>query len=112
MSSQLSVVRSASLNGYLELARALGIDAQAMLRRVGLNARLLADPEAPISTHAVSDLLQLSAEFSGTDDFGLQLAARPDRAREAAGPPPPSDHRAAPCAMCRRGDRHFPHGRG
>lgn len=76
MSSQLSVVRSASLNGYLELARALGIDAQAMLRRVGLNARLLADPEAPISTHAVSDLLQLSAEFSGTDDFGLQLAAR------------------------------------
>lgn len=76
MSAYLPVVRSASLNGYVELAQSLGLDAHAMLRRAGLNVRLLADPETPVSTQGVRQLLQASAEASGQEDFGLQLAAR------------------------------------
>ena len=76
MPAHLPVVRSASLNGYLELAQAHGLDAAAMLRRAGLHVRLLSDPETPISTQAVRQLLQDSAQASGQEDFGLQMAAR------------------------------------
>jgi AraC-like DNA-binding protein len=76
VSAYLPVVRSASLNGYADLAQSLGLDAQAMMRRAGLHARLLADPETPISTQAVRQLLEASAEASGAEDFGLQLASR------------------------------------
>lgn len=76
MSAYLPVVRSASLNGYVDLAQAAGLDAHAMLRRAGLNMRSLADPETPVSTQGVRQLLQASAEASGWEDFGLQLAAR------------------------------------
>lgn len=76
MSGYLPVVRSASLNGYVELAQSLGLDAPAMLRQVGLNTRLLNDPETPISTQSVRQLLQNSAVATGLDDFGLQLAAQ------------------------------------
>lgn len=76
MSTYWPVVRSASLSGYVELAQSLGLDASSMLRRVRLHARLLSDPETPISAIAVRQLLQDSALMSGEEDFGLQLAAR------------------------------------
>lgn len=76
MATYFPVVRSASLNGYTELALSLGLDAPAMLRRVGLHPRLLADPETLISTQAVRQLLQASADATGLDDFGLRLAAQ------------------------------------
>lgn len=75
MTACLPVVRSASLTGYTELAQALGLDAQAMLRRAGLAMRTLANPQAPISTQTVQRLLQDSARVSGAQDFGLRLAA-------------------------------------
>ncbi len=76
MSVLLPVVRSASLNGYVELAQSLGLDAAAMLRHAGLQPRSLSDPETPISTQAVRRLLNDSARASDTEDFGLRLAAR------------------------------------
>lgn len=76
MPAYLPVVRSASLNGYMELAQAHGLDPTAMLRRAGLHERLLSDPETPISTQAVRQLLQDSAQFCGQENFGLQMAAR------------------------------------
>lgn len=76
MATHLPVVRSASLNGYVELAQSLGLDAAAMLRRAGLQLRSLSDPETPISTQAVRRLLEASASASGAEDFGLRLAAR------------------------------------
>ncbi|MFC7411701.1 AraC family transcriptional regulator [Hydrogenophaga atypica] len=76
MATHLPVVRSASLNGYVELAQSLGLDAAAMLRRAGLQLRSLSDPETPISTQAVRRLLETSALASGAEDFGLRLAAR------------------------------------
>jgi AraC-like DNA-binding protein len=68
------MLRSASLTGYAELARGVGLDPDAMLRRAGLNSRHLADPDTPISARAVRQLLEACAAASGTEDFGLQLA--------------------------------------
>lgn len=70
------VVRSASLNGYLDLAQSVGLDAHAMLRRAGISPRSLENPETPLSTAAVSALMENSAQASGVEDFGLRLAAR------------------------------------
>jgi AraC-like DNA-binding protein len=68
------VIRSASLNGYIELARALKLNPQVMMRKAGLNPRCLDDPETPISVLAVRELLESSAKAAGIEDFGLQLA--------------------------------------
>ena len=69
-------VRAASLNGYVDLAQSLGLDAQRMLRRVGIAARALDDPETPIPADAVRALLEDSAQATGIEDFALRLAAR------------------------------------
>lgn len=69
------VVRSASLRGYAELARSVGLDPSAMMRRVGLPRRCLDDPETLIGADAVARLLELSAEESGVESFGLRLAS-------------------------------------
>ena len=69
------LLRSASLVGYAELAREVGLDPDAMLRQAGLNSRHLADPDTPISTSAVRLLLEASAAASGVEDFGLRLAS-------------------------------------
>ncbi|WP_244196177.1 AraC family transcriptional regulator [Paraburkholderia susongensis] len=69
-------IRSASLTGYTELARQLGLDPARMLRRVGLSARDLVDPDTPISTTAVRELLESSAAAAKVEDFGLRLAMR------------------------------------
>jgi AraC-like DNA-binding protein len=70
------LVRSASLNGYIELMDSLGRDPGTFLRKVGLSARLLKDPEAHIPSHALRELLEVSASATGMEDFALRLAAR------------------------------------
>ena len=50
LSRFVPMARSASLGGYAELARHVGLNPDAMLRQVGLNPRHLADPDMPIST--------------------------------------------------------------
>ena len=74
MTASLPVIRSASLSGYVELARALGLDPQAQMRAAGLSPRCLDDPETPISVVAVRELLETSAQAAGVEDLGLQLA--------------------------------------
>lgn len=74
MAAATSVVRSASLHGYPDLARQLGLDANALMRSVGLSPRCLDDLETPISAAAVRDLLEASARTAQVEDFGLQLA--------------------------------------
>ncbi|UUZ75036.1 AraC family transcriptional regulator [Polaromonas sp. P1(28)-13] len=76
MASYFPVVRSASLSGYVDLARSVGLDPLVMLRRAGLVARSLDDPETPLSTDAVRELLESSAQASGVEDFGLRLASQ------------------------------------
>jgi AraC-like DNA-binding protein len=69
------VVRSASLRGYAELARSVGLDPLALMRRVGLPRRCLDDPETLIGADAVARLLELSAQEAGIEDFGIRLAS-------------------------------------
>ena len=75
MAPTLRTVRSASLSGYPDLAQSLGLNAPALLRQAGLPPRSLDDPETLISADAVAQLLEDSAQASGTEDFGLRLAA-------------------------------------
>lgn len=75
MTTLIRPIRSASLNGYMDLARSLGLDPAAMMRRVGLSPRCLDDPETLIAIEAVRELLENSAHASGVDDFALRLAA-------------------------------------
>jgi len=69
-------VRCATLNGYLDLARSLDLDAANQLRKVDLDPADLAVPEKWISAPAVARLLSNSAAVTGRPDFGLLLAER------------------------------------
>lgn len=70
------LVRSATLNGYIELVESLGRDPGPLLRAVGLSARLLKDPEARIPSSALRELLEATASTTGVEDFALRMAAR------------------------------------
>lgn len=67
-------VRAAALSHYSEVAKRLGLSAQAMLRKVGLTTRMLASPTQLIPIRSAIALLELSAKESGCDTFGLQMA--------------------------------------
>src|SRR5438105_2478314 len=69
-------VRSASLDGYVQLARSLDLDPIALTSAVGLDIADLAAPEKWIPAAAAARLLQLSADRSGHQDFALLLAGR------------------------------------
>jgi AraC-like DNA-binding protein len=77
-------VRSASLNGYVELVKSLGRDPAAFMRTVGLPAKVLDDSEMLIPRDAVRELLEITARATQTEDFGLRLAA--PRKLSALGP--------------------------
>jgi AraC-like DNA-binding protein len=70
------LIRSASLNGYIELVESLGRDPYAFLRGVGMSARVLDNPETLIPSRTVRELLEVTARATGVEDFALRLAAR------------------------------------
>jgi AraC-like DNA-binding protein len=78
------LMRSASLNGYVELVKSLGRDPYAFLRTVGLQARFLDDPETLIPRDAARELLEITARATKTEDLALRLAAQ--RKLSALGP--------------------------
>jgi AraC-like DNA-binding protein len=67
-------VRAASLSNYGEVASQVGLDAPAMLRRMGIDPRVLTEPDARIPAFDVARLLELSAAMSGCLTFGLRMA--------------------------------------
>src|SRR5215213_2168163 len=69
-------IRSATLDGYVELATSLGLDPARQIARAGLAVADLAAPEKWIPAAAAAWLLEMSAEASGTEDFGLRLSER------------------------------------
>lgn len=67
-------VRAASLSNYVEVAAQVGLDAPAMLRRAGIDPRVLAEPDARIKASDVARLLEQSAAASNCPTFGLRMA--------------------------------------
>jgi AraC-like DNA-binding protein len=76
MSGISRFIRSATLYGYKELAQTLGLDIAALLNQVGLSGTVFDEPDHPIRLDAACHLLELSAQHSGLENFGLRLAAR------------------------------------
>jgi AraC-like DNA-binding protein len=70
----LPAIRTATLTGYAGLARSLGLDPAALMAEVGLDVADLSAPDRWIPGAPVAQLLELSAERSGCEDFGLRLA--------------------------------------
>jgi AraC-like DNA-binding protein len=64
------VVRNATLFGYLEAAREVGIDGEALMAKAGLSNDYADYPDALISADAVINLLNLSSSLSKRSDFG------------------------------------------
>ncbi len=69
-----ALIRSASLTNFAEVAREVGLDPARMLAEVRLPQRCLRDPELKVPIDSVRQLLELSAERSGVEAFGLMMA--------------------------------------
>ena len=68
--------RCASLHGYAELCRCLGVQPGPLLTAVGLAEPDLAEPDRWVPAAGVGVLLARSAAETGRADFGFQLAQR------------------------------------
>ena len=68
-----SLIRSASLTNFTEIAQQCGLDPLALLRAVGLPVKCLDDPDMKISTHAVVRLLEMAARQAAEPAFGLRM---------------------------------------
>lgn len=69
-------VRAASLTGFAEVARSLGLDPEALLASAGLADVIGADDDMMIDAGTVADLLEDAAARSGCMSFGLLMAER------------------------------------
>lgn len=70
------LVRSAALAHYPEVARSVGIDHRAMMRKVRLPLESLERPDLRIAVASLRRLLEASAAASGVEEFGLLMAER------------------------------------
>lgn len=70
------LVRSASLRHYDDVARELGLDPRAMMRKFGLPPNCLGELELRIPVAAVRSLLEATAERSGCESVGIRMAQR------------------------------------
>ena len=70
----MTKARAAVLTNYVEVAESVGLDADAMLARVGLSRAALANPDALIDGGVASLLVEESARESGCMGFGLLMA--------------------------------------
>jgi AraC-like DNA-binding protein len=67
-------MRAAALTHFFEVARDCGLNPQPLLRQAGLSRALLQDPDQRIPTEAAITLLELAAQASGDQQFGLRMA--------------------------------------
>lgn len=66
--------RSAALSGFVQLAHRYGLDPVRLAKKVRVPPACLTDLDLPLSQTAIATLLNLAAEESGVEDFGLRLA--------------------------------------
>ena len=69
-----ALMRSASLTHYADLATSVGLVPHEMLAAVGLPRSCLDNTELRIPAASVMRLMELSAEMSGEEAFGLRLS--------------------------------------
>jgi len=67
-------MRAATLTGYIEVARHVGLDPYALLRRFGISPNFLDDPENRHAAEPIVRLLEESAQASGCAAFGVLMA--------------------------------------
>lgn len=67
-------VRASALTNYIEVARFVGLDPFAMLKRARINPAILTDPDDPVAADVIGRLLEASARESGCESFGLLMA--------------------------------------
>lgn len=67
--------RTATLTGFADLTRSLGLDPAELIGSVGLSSAALVPTDRWIPAAPVARLLELAAERSGAEDFALRLAA-------------------------------------
>ena len=77
-------IRSANLDGFVELAQSVGLDPAHQVAASGLDVADLAVPDRWVPAAAAAWLLEMSAAESGVEDFGLRLSER--RRLAALGP--------------------------
>lgn len=70
------LIRSATLYGFAELAATAGLNTRELLKSCGIAERALHSPDQLIAVDAVRELLEMSAQASGWNDFGLRMSAR------------------------------------
>lgn len=66
--------RSAGLTGFVQLAASFGLNPVRLARSARLPAAALTEPDLPVPAGRIATLLNLAAEQSGVEDFGLRLA--------------------------------------
>ncbi len=71
-----SLVRAAALTNFAQIAKELGIDADAALRRAGLRLNLAQQPDQMVQGARVARLLEDTAQRSGCESLGLRMAAQ------------------------------------
>lgn len=69
-----TLLRVAVLTKYLQVARQLGLNPQALLHRHGLTPAMLENPDQLIAADTAVALLEDSAQASGCSSFGLRMA--------------------------------------
>ena len=67
------LTRSASLTGYADLARSLGLDPLRLLAEQGLPPGCLINPDLWVPAFAVGRLMERTAQAARVADFGLRL---------------------------------------
>lgn len=68
-----TLIRSASLTNFTEIAQKCGLDPLALVRAVGLPAKCLSDPDLKLDTHMVVRLLEMAARDAREPAFGLRM---------------------------------------
>ncbi|THD61020.1 AraC family transcriptional regulator [Phenylobacterium sp.] len=66
--------RSAGLTGFVDVARSLGLDPYRLAAEAGVPRAALSDPDMLVASAAMSQLIEMAAERSGAEDFGLRMA--------------------------------------
>lgn len=68
-----TLIRSASLTNFTEIAQQCGLEPLTLVRAVGLPAKCLSDPDLKIDTNAVVRLLEIAAREAAEPAFGLRM---------------------------------------